>query len=104
MQRRHWLIFFSCCLVAPVAFALGRWTVLDKRQSTTRPVAHASGAASSEQMRRAVEAKDFTRVTIENLGQVEFDQAYELIHSAPEEALIEWTRRLEAMSVTPRKT
>lgn len=43
-------------------------------------------------------------MTIENLGQVEFDQAFELIRSAPKQALTAWTKRLENLPVTPRKT
>ena len=47
---------------------------------------------------------DFSQVTIENLGQVEFDQAFALLHSAPREALLAWTKRLEALPIGPRRT
>jgi len=41
---------------------------------------------------------------IENLGQVEFDQALNLLHSAPKEALTAWTKRLEGLPAGPRRT
>jgi hypothetical protein len=47
---------------------------------------------------------DFSNNTIENLGNVEFDHAFELLRTAPKEALSAWTNRLEALPVTPRKT
>lgn len=50
------------------------------------------------------ELADFSSVTIENLGNVEFDQAFELLRTAPKEALAAWTKRLENLPLTPRKT
>jgi hypothetical protein len=50
------------------------------------------------------ELADFSKVTIENLGQVEFDHAFGLLRSAPKEALAVWTKRLEGLPVGPRKT
>ncbi len=102
MGRRHWLISIASCLViAPIAFALGRWSGWAKHPPI--PTHYDSGMASPKNAYRA-EEKDFKRVAIENLGQVEFEQAYELIHTAPKPALIAWAKRLEAMPFTPRKT
>lgn len=41
---------------------------------------------------------------IENLGQVAFDQALDLLDSAPREALTAWAKRLEGLPVGPRRT
>lgn len=105
MQRRQWLTLFGFSLViAPVAFAFGRWSGLATHSTTIAQAYPKSGAASPEGAHRVVDKTDFSRVAIENLGQVEFDQAYELIHSAPKEALVAWAHRLEEVPVTPRKT
>lgn len=106
MERRSWWILFAVCLlVAPITFVLGRWS-----QSATPPNSNAeqthfaSESRSLGKTQRTSEATDFARVTIENLGEVEFDQIFELLHSAPKEALLGWTKRLEALPVAPRKT
>jgi hypothetical protein len=105
MERKNWLILFAVCLlVAPITFVLGRWS-----QSAARPDSNAeqtrfaSESRSSEETQRTSEAPDLSRVTIENLGEVEFDQVFELLHSAPKETLLSWTRRLEDLPVAPRK-
>lgn len=46
---------------------------------------------------------NYSAVTIENLGKVEFDQAFGLLRSASKEALIAWTKRLEALPIGPRR-
>ena len=71
------------------------------------PSRDASAAKARNSERAAPAASDrtnYSAVMIENLGQVEFDQAFELIRSAPKEALMAWTRRLEALPLAPRKT
>jgi len=50
------------------------------------------------------ETTDYSRVIIENLGQVAFDQAFNMLKSAPKEALTAWTCRLEGLPVGPRRT
>lgn len=64
----------------------------------------ASDVRSLQESQRAIEVADLTKVTIENLGEVEFDQAYELLRFAPKEALLGWAKRLEGLPVAPRKT
>lgn len=46
---------------------------------------HGSQSTSSPQ---AAERIDYPRVTTENLSKIAFEQAYELLRSAPPEALI----------------
>jgi hypothetical protein len=50
------------------------------------------------------DSANYSAVIIENLGEVEFDQAFELIRSAPKQALTAWATRLENLPVAPRKT
>jgi hypothetical protein len=96
-----------CCLIAPIGFALGRWS-----GSTTTPATVASARESpastariSERAGRpATEPANYSTVAIENLGEVEFDQAFSLLQSVPKEALTVWAKRLEALPVGPRKT
>lgn len=105
MERRSWLILFAICLLmAPITFALGRWSRLARQSSNAEQTHFASESRSSGETQRTSEATDFAKVTIENLGEVEFDQVFELLHSAPKEALVSWTKRLEALPVAPRKT
>jgi hypothetical protein len=107
MQHRAPLVFTALiCLIAPIGFALGRWSAATPNVSL--PI---SGQASVSELSTSEHAPssasvpvDFSAVTIENLGQVEFDHAFELIRSAPKEALTAWTKRLEALPVSPRKT
>lgn len=95
-----------CVLVAPIGFALGRWSVITPPPLTS----HALATFRSEPGRSAragpspSEPGDFSNVAIENLGQVEFDHAFELLRSAPKDTLIAWTKRLETLAVTPQKT
>src|SRR5438067_455004 len=103
-QRSCWILFGICLLVAPITFALGRWSQAARPASNAERTRFASEPRSSREAQRAKEARDFARVTIENLGEVEFDQAYELLRSAPKEALLGWTKRLEGLPVAPRKT
>ena len=107
MQPRTPLVLIVLCvLVAPIGLVLGRWSVSSTLPSTLpsdavlRPEAHGSANAGPS----LTEPGDFSKVTIENLGQVEFDQAFELLHSAPKEALTVWTKRLEGLPTGPRKT
>src|SRR5437868_10867577 len=107
MQPRTLLILtVLCCLVAPIGFAVGRWS-----QSTPRvldlqsPKSSVSTATTSQKAGPFPnDSANFSAVTIENLGQVEFDQAFGLLQSAPKEALTAWTKRLEALPVGPRRT
>ena len=95
-----------CVLVAPIGLLLGRWSVSTAPLSTSDAAAalRSEARSSAKAGLSATELADFSNVRIENLGQVEFDHAFELLHSAPKEALTAWTRRLEMLPVTPRKT
>ena len=105
MERKSWLILFAICLlIAPITFALGRWSRPARHHSSTAQTRSAPEVQSHQEHQRASERVDLARVTIENVGEVEFDQVYELLRSAPNEALLAWARRLEELPVAPRKT
>lgn len=105
MKRRRWLLLFSICLVvAAITFELGRWSAAEQHRSNAEQMRSISEPRSSGEAREASAATDFAKVKIENLGEVEFDGAYELLRSAPKEALTAWTKRLEGLPVAPRKT
>lgn len=107
MQPRAPLVLIVLCvLVAPIGLVLGRWSVSTTLSSTSPSTAALLSEArdSANAGPSVTEPGDLSNVTIENLGQVEFDQAFELLRSAPKEALTAWTRRLELLPVTPRKT
>jgi hypothetical protein len=105
MERKSWLILFAICLlIAPITFALGRWGRPAQPHSNTAQTRLVAEVRSEQEQQRASERVDLARVTIENVGEVEFDQVYELLRSAPNEALLSWTRRLEALPVGVRKT
>ncbi len=106
MERRA-LLFLSATAVAIalLGFAAGRQSV--GTTDTVRGRAPGADGPAGELRRRSVreeESADLYRVTIENVGQVEFEQAYGLLQAAPREVLSDWTRRLEALPVGPRKT
>jgi hypothetical protein len=104
MERRALLILSATAIaIALLGFAAGR------QGAETTDTVRASGVNSSggELRRRSIreeEIADLSKVTIENVGQVEFEQAYRLLQAAPREVLSDWTRRLEALPVGPRKT
>ena len=107
MRPRAPLVLIGLCvLVAPIGLVLGRWSVATTPASilspTTVPRSEAHGFASAKPS--LAEPGDLSNVTIENLGQVEFDLAFELLSSAPKDALIAWAKRLETLPVTPRRT
>lgn len=107
VMERPALLFLSATAVAIalLSFAAGRQSV-----GTTDEVrGRISGANSptGELRRRSIreqEIADLSKVTIENLGQIEFEQAYRLLQAAPPDVLSDWTKRLEALPVGPRKT
>lgn len=104
MARRTFLFLAATTVaIAFLGFAAGRQSV-----GTTGTVRGPGvNSPASELRRRSIreeEIADLSKVTIENLGQVEFEQAYNLLQAAPREVLSDWTRRLEALPVGPRKT
>jgi hypothetical protein len=107
MQPRASLILGAiCCVVVPMGFALGRWSgstaaTVGGRPSESSP---SSDRSLPQAGPAAKDSADFSAVTIENLGQVEFDHAFEMLRTAPKEALIAWTKRLEALPISPRHT
>ena len=105
MERRDCAVLVAICfVVAPVAFGLGRWSDSAKSESRPESTRIAPKAGGTEEPRQVASPADFASVTIENLGHVEFDQAYQLLRSAPKEALGAWSKRLEALPVGPRRT
>jgi hypothetical protein len=106
MPRRGWLILIAgCVLIAPIGFALGRWTGTPPRLSVaTDQDSIPEFGADRERGRSRETATDYSSVTIEKLGQVEFDEAFGLLHAAPKDALTAWTKRLEGLPVGPRRT
>lgn len=106
-MERPALLFLSATTVALalLGFAAGRQTT--GTTDTVRARGPGAESAAGELRRSSVhpeEIGDLSKVTIENLGQVEFEQAYGLLQTAPREVLSDWTRRLEALPVGPRKT
>lgn len=106
MPRRRWLILIAGCLVAsPIGFAVGHWTAATRPRPAAIDQHSVSQAIAEIKLAHPGETTtDYSGVTIENLGQVEFSQAFELLHSAPKAALTAWTRRLEGLPVGPRRT
>ena len=105
-SRTSLLLAAFCCLIAPIGFAVGRWSGSGPRALATQlPTSSVSISPTSQKLGPTEnDSANYSAVTIENLGQVEFDQAFELIRSAPKEALTAWTKRLEALPLAPRKT
>jgi hypothetical protein len=104
-MERPALLFLSATTVAIslLGFAAGRQSV----GTITTVRAPGGDSPAGELRRRSIreeEIADLSKVTIENVGQVEFEQAYRLLKAAPPEVLSDWTRRLEALPVGPRKT
>jgi hypothetical protein len=105
MPRRRWLVLIAVCLlVSPIGFAVGHWSASTARDAGVAQRNPVLEARMEPKQVAPSERTDFANVTIENLGQVEFDQAFGLLQSAPKEALIAWTKRLEALPVGPRRT
>lgn len=105
MPRRRWLILIACCLlVSPIGFAFGRWSGSTLRHPSVTDQYSVPEARREHNPSRAGETTDYSSVIIENLGQVAFDQAFDLLHLAPKEALTAWTKRLEGLPVGPRRT
>lgn len=104
MPRRRWLtLFATCLLVSPIGFAVGHWSGAAREPGAAEQ--HSVSAADTEHKANGLaDANDYSSVLIENLGQVEFDQALDLLQSAPKEALKAWTKRLEQLPAGPRKT
>lgn len=104
-RRKFWLILVAACfVVSPIGFALGHWSGATQRRQLTAEENQVAYAATVPTSTNPTETADYSRVAIENLGQVEFDQALDLLQSAPKEALKAWTKRLELLPVGPRKT
>lgn len=105
MERKSWLILLAICLlIAPITFALGRLSRPARHHSSTAQTRFDAEVRSQQEQQQARERVDLAKVTIENVGEVEFDQVYELLRSAPNDALLAWARRLEELPVAPRKT
>ena len=104
MERRALLVLTATSVaIALMGFAAGRQSV----RTTDKVRVAGVNSPAGELRRRSIreeEIADLSKVTIENLGQVEFEQAYGLLQAAPREVLSDWTKRLEALPVGPRKT
>jgi hypothetical protein len=91
-------------LASPIGFALGHWSGATARYQTIAGEYPVREAGAEHKPTGLSQTTDYSSVMIENLGQVDFDQAFRLLHSAPKEALTAWTKRLEGLPVGPRKT
>ena len=69
-------------------------------EATVAAETRAGTAAANDNL----EQRDFARVTIENVDQLAFEQAYDLLRSAPRPALELWAKRLEQLPASPRKS
>jgi hypothetical protein len=100
------LLAAATVVVGSLAFAAGRQTRSSAGSIAVRDTAEASsgGVHADSAAAAQAEARDLSKVTVENLAQVEFEQAYELLRSAPPETLTGWAKRLEAMPTSPRKS
>ena len=72
-----------------------------REQTVEKPAAVAVPTSSVEELRLK---KDYTRVTIENVDRLNFEQTYELLRSSPREALAHWAKRLDELPASPRKS
>ena len=86
-----------------VAFDSGRRSVerssADLNDASTKAVSRSAllhGAAP--------EHRDLSKVAIENIAEVDFRHAYDLIRSASPEVLAQWAKRLEGLPASPRTT
>jgi hypothetical protein len=106
MPRRSWLALIALCLaISPFGFAVGHWSASSSRGRRDRAAESSAPIIAADRERTALEeTADYSSVTVENLGQVEFDQAFALLQSAPKKALLAWTKRLEALPAGPRKS
>jgi hypothetical protein len=103
MPQKRWLILIAVCFViSPISFGVGHWSgALPRYQNSAQ---QNPAVEVGPRLKPSDEAKDYSGVLIENLGQVEFDQALDLLQSAPKEALAAWAKRLEDLPVGPCKT
>ena len=85
-------------------FAVGHWSGATPRRMGPPEQSPISETGAEHQQGGPSAMTDYSSVMIENLGQVGFDQALGMLHSAPKEALTAWTKRLEALPVGPRRT
>ena len=113
MERKNWVMLATLSLVAAISFGLGHSSGSHSdsnvgqrskpaRSSETAPGLTAtqredlpSQLHNNEKSYTATGTTDLAKVRIENLGQVEFDVAFDLVKSAPKEVLAGWTKRLE---------
>jgi hypothetical protein len=92
--------------VASVAFSLGRHFRPGVATAASLAAAERTTAAhfSSPLPTVAAEQNELANVTIENVAEVGFTQAYELLRGCEPDRLAVWASRLEAMPTGPRKT
>jgi len=84
---------------------VGRWSAAANFSSVELlPNSTPFQIVAEQTARLETEKANFANVTIEKLGEVEFDHAFELLRAAPKEALMAWTKRLETLPVSPRQT
>lgn len=100
--------FFACLALIGVglmSFGAGRWTAPGRRGGETARTTIASASSNLAQSKPAaeIEARDSSAITIENLGEVDSEQAWALLRTAPKETLKQWTIRLQALPTSPHK-
>lgn len=104
MKPRQVLLSVAAVLVGAGSFWAGRAT--GSVTGRARPVHDAATIhrPSTTAGLTTAERVDLGAVTVENLAQVEFAHAYELLREAPPAILSQWVARLEALSSSPKKT
>lgn len=98
-------------VVFAIGAALATAAAFDAGRQTERPLAAApahgaeshSGTSTSFKAETSGERPDLNKVTIENIGSVSFEQAYQVVRSAPREQRKAWARQLEKMPDGPQK-
>jgi hypothetical protein len=104
-MERHALLSLSAATfaIALFSFEAGRQSRGTKDAIPTADFSRRDAELHRTSVREK-EIADLSKATIENVGQLEFEEAYDLLRSAPREVLEIWVRRLEALPTGPRKT
>lgn len=86
-----------------LAFDIGRRTAEPRSTDTATLETHAS-ASVREPDPLSADSRDLSKVAIENIAQVDFRHAYDLMRSASPEVLAQWAARLDHLPASPRTT
>lgn len=105
-RNRRLLVCLGVISVGSLSFGAGRWSVSTREGLKGNKPGLVSARSNAAQPLDSpqFEKVDLSAVKIENLGEVDFEQAYALLRSAGKETLVEWTMRLQALPTSPHKT